>query len=1444
MRHLLVVYSTLFFSLALGGGPAGSGDHSSVCTDYKKKLQCTKNGCAWTAGSCGDIVPTPPPSPPACSSYTKSRLCTNAGCTWAGRSCVEYREPICADHINKKICERKGCTYDNTDGCVDYRPPACTDLTKGKFCVQAKCHWDKKTKSCGDPVPTEPPVAPACTDITKGRPCIDAGCTWDKPSKKCIDPLPTEPPVAPACTDYTKIKPCRAAGCVWNKVGGCDDVPPTPAPVAPTCNDYGESECDGECEWTGTSCEDRKYCATCASGYNALSTQYPHGCDGDCTGTDAACCYPDDSCAGLGEGDCGAGCAFAEGTCSPECTCPGGTATSGDACPSQGFNLCESCDTGYYMEFGTCKMNKCTCAHGPDPEGADCPTDGMDYCVTCDAEGTYLDPDEAGKCKVADQTCLKSMLTDMTTENLDVSWVDGVDGKGGGYILVKNRGSMACRPSNCAGVAWRPKGGVIMCTDGPCPNNSDYCCDVQTKCEESDCFDPEWRLKKGNIWCSSGTCGKNNYWCCETTLRYNCGDRYILQPKVCDSSWHRWVYDLRGCDNPGLAYGDNCNGAWGICGTDPNLQNCSGYNVYFVKGCTFGSGGIENAQGALNEGAVAMDEECSKKCEARVDCKYWMRELTSGDCITLSDGETTNTVESSDWHNERRHGPKCKLAECKESDCTGDEWKAKSEKVWCLDGCPKNTDYCCDAQTKCEASDCNDDDWEVKTYDVWCTTGTCEKNSYFCCTSLTTREGPPEEHVDVTMPIMESSAGGCLDYATLQNGGEIWCNQAYTFRSLQNDPLAGARLFKGPFGVPDGDVRTFKSGTAGSGMAGTFYALLPTRDGVMRAGTYGTSLGEAGWTKTDIEASSMFRCEAALYCVHDFEVWSLDNDGTADVVLPAAEGGDNFAVFAWKMRGTQIPAACWNQGLWKGQCPGCVNSRGYCIENSSSCGTDCTGGGGSGSDPTPTLGPVVCGGNAAEGAQCVFPFVYNGVTYNECTTANHDQAWCYTDLAKKQWGNCDCPKPWDRIITGTVASASTIQGSNVASNGNDGDLTTRVETKPTYDSKKPAWFQLELPYEADVTRIKLVNVADNCRNRLFKGVSCDGDVDRWDVDSNGKVRGHNTGATIGVGNRPCTEAGCYGPTCKFLTKIRSDHIYTVECPRWKLGQYYKYAWVSLPGWFRTLNFVEMSVYESTDCPYTIRPATAGECPADADVPNCTTDGLEVGSVCEGGGECETDSNLDNCGNYDIYVVTGMATRRLGGLGSMRRRLGGHSGGGGGGRVGGGGGGNLGQYDSNCPANYQFPDMDAVKFGGRISKFVVESTPEAYTRATVGWMSGWCADGPGQCHDSGVARRSWDANFDFEHCTVNDWHASGYTWNTGDFILTMTRTQDKTAWPKLVWKMQPRDGGLSEWCEFDRTDWRWKQFLLPRFAPTWDALVNPALSLAPQMELKIIDATCE
>jgi len=48
-----------------------------------------------------------------------------------------------------------------------------------------------------------------------------------------------------------------------------------------------------------------------------------------------------------------------------------------------------------------------------------------------------------------------------------------------------------------------------------------------------------------------------------------------------------------------------------------------------------------------------------------------------------------------------------------------------------------------------------------------------------------------------------------------------------------------------------------------------------------------------------------------------------------------------------------------------------------------------------------------CGGTA-NGADCRFPFNYEGKEYFECTDVDHDQPWCYANASIRAWGNCNC----------------------------------------------------------------------------------------------------------------------------------------------------------------------------------------------------------------------------------------------------------------------------------------------------------------------------------------------------------------------------------------------------------------------------------------------------
>ena len=49
------------------------------------------------------------------------------------------------------------------------------------------------------------------------------------------------------------------------------------------------------------------------------------------------------------------------------------------------------------------------------------------------------------------------------------------------------------------------------------------------------------------------------------------------------------------------------------------------------------------------------------------------------------------------------------------------------------------------------------------------------------------------------------------------------------------------------------------------------------------------------------------------------------------------------------------------------------------------------------------------GDGASVGGKCVFPFTYNNIQYNSCTTVDSKNAWCYTVANARPgspWGTC------------------------------------------------------------------------------------------------------------------------------------------------------------------------------------------------------------------------------------------------------------------------------------------------------------------------------------------------------------------------------------------------------------------------------------------------------
>ena len=63
-------------------------------------------------------------------------------------------------------------------------------------------------------------------------------------------------------------------------------------------------------------------------------------------------------------------------------------------------------------------------------------------------------------------------------------------------------------------------------------------------------------------------------------------------------------------------------------------------------------------------------------------------------------------------------------------------------------------------------------------------------------------------------------------------------------------------------------------------------------------------------------------------------------------------------------------------------------------------------------------------GGGEKGESCVFPFNYNGVEYNGCTTIDADLPWCFIDETGN-WGYC-----------GSNCKMHTTTGRNVYYNNN------------------------------------------------------------------------------------------------------------------------------------------------------------------------------------------------------------------------------------------------------------------------------------------------------------------------------------------------------------------------------------------------------------------------
>jgi len=151
----------------------------------------------------------------------------------------------------------------------------------------------------------------------------------------------------------------------------------------------------------------------------------------------------------------------------------------------------------------------------------------------------------------------------------------------------------------------------------------------------------------------------------------------------------------------------------------------------------------------------------------------------------------------------------------------------------------------------------------------------------------------------------------------------------------------------------------------------------------------------------------------------------------------------------------------------------------------------------------------------------------------------------------------------------------------------------------------------------------------------------------------------------------------------------------------------------------------------------------------------------------------------------------------------------------------------------------------------VTEYVVDVNPTTEFTGTLGWFATrglTCQSGPGRCHKSGIARRSWDDHFDFEHCIVKDTHSPDMKFNTGHWIIGLSRHNDQSyGFPPLEWNMRSLDTGAQGKGRFIRKEQPWteytERYMKDNSGHLWGGPVVPGVALAPEQEVKIIHAEC-
>jgi len=153
-------------------------------------------------------------------------------------------------------------------------------------------------------------------------------------------------------------------------------------------------------------------------------------------------------------------------------------------------------------------------------------------------------------------------------------------------------------------------------------------------------------------------------------------------------------------------------------------------------------------------------------------------------------------------------------------------------------------------------------------------------------------------------------------------------------------------------------------------------------------------------------------------------------------------------------------------------------------------------------DPPTTETPTSCKANdgPANGADCIFPFIFNGVTYNGCTTVQDTRLWCSTSTdssdnhigGQGNWGYCNSACPENDPSTDPPNPPTPPTPSPPTSTTNCGGTCDDIVTDPPTTPEPPT----EPPTTETPTSCQTNGGANSGANCVFpftfRGVTYDG----------------------------------------------------------------------------------------------------------------------------------------------------------------------------------------------------------------------------------------------------------------------------------------------------------------------------------------------------------------